>query len=130
MREIKFRLIDKHNTIVGYERWHPDGKWVYSSDNAHWKPDYIPHKFKDQFSGFKDRNLREIYETDEVQVFVGTFPPGEVTGGVIFENGKFGIPGPDPAIGPKFIDLARDITRTVVVGIPYRVILRPQGGTS
>ncbi len=128
MREIKFRLIDKDNKIVGYERWHPElGKWLYSLDNVHWKPDHILHKSKDQFSSFKDRNSCEIFEADEVQVFVGTFPPGEATGEVIFENGKFGIRGPDPTIGPKFIDLAWDITRTVVTGNTHHTP-RSQGG--
>lgn len=129
MREIKFRLRDNQGKIVGYESWHPVvGKWAYSLDNVNWTLDYIPHQSKDQFTGFKDRNLTEIYEADPIEVFVGTFPPGTATGEVIFEDGKFGIPG-DAAAGPKFIELAWDISRTIVIGRMHETP-GSQGGTS
>lgn len=84
MREKEFRLRDRHNKIVGYEKWYvgkfrkDEGKgfspdsgyyeaspcWLYSTDGEKWNPTYIDHRFKDQFIELKDKKNVKIYLTD------------------------------------------------------------------
>jgi len=78
MRPIKFRLRNRQNQIVGYEKWY-EGHWLidehrydayprclYCKANKNWTPDFIPHDFKEQFTGLLDKNGKEIYDGDIV----------------------------------------------------------------
>jgi hypothetical protein len=81
MREIKFRLRDSSDKIVGYEKWYSGcwdtldhywkttPCWLYSTDNEHWTPSYICHRYKDRYTGLKAKG-KEIFEGD---IRVGTF---------------------------------------------------------
>ena len=106
MREIKFRLRDRDNKIVGYEKWytgvwHPDNPdegfsldsgyweatpcWMYSTDGAKWTPNYIIHRYKDSYTGLKDKNSKEIYEGDIIKDIGGRVNELKVIGN-IYEN--------------------------------------------
>lgn len=77
-RQIKFRLRNEVNVIVGYEKWYPgtlrkDGTyeahpcWLYSKDGERWNPNPFPHRYKDESTGLHDKNGKEIWEWDVVR---------------------------------------------------------------
>ena len=86
MKEIKFRLRDRHNKIVGYEKWYlgvwsdafqdwtAKPQWLYSQDGEKWNPyclDFTSSqiRYKDQYIDLKDRHRQEIYEFDIVKAW-------------------------------------------------------------
>lgn len=104
MREIKFRL-RLRGKIVGYEKWYPgsynknDGFytaapcWLYSVNGERWNPAPIFHDGKDQFTGLRDKNGKDIYEGDVLR-FDEENVKNEVAGvvgAVEFERGAFRV---------------------------------------
>jgi hypothetical protein len=100
MKEIKFRLI-KDGKIVGYEKWHSGGEnigehvtkpnWIYSLDNKAWGLIYIEHDTKEQSTGIHDKNGKEIFEGDIVQLENTTSVMYRRK--IVFEKGAFGYRG-------------------------------------
>jgi YopX protein len=79
MKEIKFRLLNHDNKIVGYEKWSTgtynssegyyidSPKYLYSKDGKYWNPDEIIHRYKNQFTGIQDKEGNDIYEADIIK---------------------------------------------------------------
>lgn len=94
-REIKFRLRDRHNKIIGYEKWYKGSWnreegcytanpcWLYSVTGKQWNPERLLGRNKDQFIGLFDKNDKEIYEGD---VVTWGYENAEVKFGTLIED--------------------------------------------
>lgn len=108
-REIKFRLRDQHNNIVGYEKWfsgtynkeeeryitRPCWKYSYLKQKP-WYRNIIEHRNKDQFTGLYDKNGKEVFEGDILKFalpLLNEFGEAFTTAIVGFVNGCFILEG-------------------------------------
>jgi hypothetical protein len=96
MQEIKFRLRDKDNKILGYE-YLKDGQWYYNFDDlTEWFQGfkYLNRiKYREQYLCLKDINDKEIYENDYVRVFIDSDSeePEEILEGKLVLNSPLGL---------------------------------------
>lgn len=75
-RELKFRLRNFQNKIVGYSKWYEGAyntntgectsnpQWLFSTNNKDWDATPIDHRYKDQSTGIFSHGKREMFEGD------------------------------------------------------------------
>lgn len=89
--EPRFRLRDE-DTIVGYMRKVADTMVLYSKDSFWWTGRKITYNEIDEWTGFKDKNGRYVYEWDILHFKLD--PDAEYEKGVVLWEGRnreFGI---------------------------------------